>query len=401
MSDSREKIGASRAYWTHKVDAFPSAVAVTRMAQLIDFDDRLYETARVVYRFMVSWYHTDHGDALLSQRHVAKVMKQRAPDVAAVPSRNAVQRAIMALIETGWVVRSFQGRGRGKGASRYVPVLNVLELAVQGKFPEPAHANGPVSSGAQLAHANGPVVAHANGPVGPEPAHANGPKTLLPDPATDRVTERETMHDCAAPSAPPAPALTAGPAETAQGGFDELYVTYGVRHKKADARAAYDKLAPDAEMHRRMVVAAHAWRKAAGDIRRMHLCKWIEGEHYDEDAPTAYLPKQRRPATAAAPSAKPRAADRTVIIVASSVVRDGFDSRLVAQIEADGSPAGELVIDLESADAETQAAGQRRLAELTRALDLLTVDDSKDLHGRPFLLKADGTYAPVPMQEAA
>ena len=187
------KVGEDRRYWTHKVKPFPEPVAQFRMAQLIDFDDRLYETARVVYRFLVGWYHHDHGDALLSQRHVAKVMKQRAPDGASVPSRNAVQRAILALLETGWVVRTAKGRGRKKTASRYIPVINVLELAEQGKFPELAHAIGPDEDDAELAHANGPVsseLAHDNGPVDAKLAHAIGPKTLLPDPTTlGRVDE--------------------------------------------------------------------------------------------------------------------------------------------------------------------------------------------------------------------
>src|SRR5688572_25826624 len=132
MTALQPNVGESPLFWTHKVDAFPSPVAQFRMAQLIDFDDRLYETARIVYRFLVGWYHDEHGDALLSQRHVAKVMKQRAPEGSVVPSRNAVQRAIIALMDTGWVVRTFQGRGKGKGASRYVPVINALELAAQG-----------------------------------------------------------------------------------------------------------------------------------------------------------------------------------------------------------------------------------------------------------------------------
>src|SRR5690606_39465258 len=66
------------------------------------------------------------------------------PEGAVVLSRSAVNRAILALMETGWVVRTFKGRGKGKGASRYVPVLNVLELAAHGKFPEPSHSIGTV-----------------------------------------------------------------------------------------------------------------------------------------------------------------------------------------------------------------------------------------------------------------
>lgn len=272
-----ETIGESQKYWTHGVETFPSPVAQFRMAQLIDMDDRLYETARVVYRFMVGWYHEGYGDALLSQRHVAKVMKQRAPAGGVVPSRNAVQRAIIALMDTGWVVRSFQGRGKGKGASRYVPVMNVLELAAQGKFPEPAHFTGPV----EPAHANGPVVAHANGPVEGEPAHFTGPKTLLPDSAGEPKTGKEDMD-----FAPPASALTGVAA--AKEGYDELFDAYGVRKEFAAGKVEYEKLAPSPDLHAEIVLAAKAWRAAAGDIERMHLARWLREQRFREE------PKERK-----------------------------------------------------------------------------------------------------------
>ncbi len=262
-----EKIGESRSYWTHKVDNFPSPVAQFRMSQLIDLDDRLYETARVVYRFMVGWYHDGHGDALLSQRHVAKVMKQRAPDGAVVPSRNAVQRAILALMDAGWVVRSFQGRGKGRGASRYVPVMNVLELAAQGKFPQPAHSNGPV----ELAHSIGPLVARANGPVDVEPAHSNGPKTLLPDPSTDAVTGNGNVSALA--DAPGGAAM--------QEDFERLWKAYGKYGSKEASRKAFNAISDPNIAH--MIERASAWATSAKPgQRRMSLEKWLIQERYDE-----------------------------------------------------------------------------------------------------------------------
>lgn len=231
------------------------------------------------------------------------------------------------------------------------------------------------------------------------------------------VYETGILIDRLEPASPSAPAAagaeaprtpgSAGEEESeTKGGFEELWVAYGYRRGRAEARKAYEAVAPDSELHASMVAAAVEWRETwaaqgKADAPRFSLAKWIEREEYECAPPTAYQPKARRPKPASQPSARPRAADRAVVIVASDVVRDGADSRLVAQLEADGSPVGELVIDLETDNAETQAAGQRRFAELTRAMDLLTVDDSKDLHGRPFILKADGSFAPVQMQEAA
>jgi hypothetical protein len=269
MKDAEQlKIGESPAYWTHAIGEPNGPVSQFRMSQLIDFDDRLYETARVVYRFMVGWYHNGYGDALLSQRHVAKVMKQRAPTGALVPSRNAVQRAILALMETGWVVRSFQGRGKGKGASRYVPVLNVLELASQGKFPEPAHANGPV----EPAHANGPLVAHATGPIAPEPAHVGGPKTRLQDTVTK--TRVPVVNDSSAP-------VAGGPLAAApDDGFEHLAAAYDKRGDNlAKARRAFNDIAPDAAELERMVAAAASWKRT-GTGKRMSLDRWLREKRW-------------------------------------------------------------------------------------------------------------------------
>jgi hypothetical protein len=335
------KIGESRAYWTHKVDRFPSPVAQLRMSQLIDLDDRLYETAKIVYRFLVGWYHDEHGDALMSQRHVAKVMKQRAPEGAAVPSRNAVQRAIIALMETGWVVRTFQGRGKGKGASRYVPVINVLELAAQGKFPEPARTIGPV----EPAHHNGPLVAHATGPVDAEPAHATGPKTLLPDPSTDGATGRE--NDCAAPLAPLSAGLSAADADPAQDAkldpFAELWRAYGYKRSKTEARRAYTNLAPDADLHAAMVESATAWRETWAaqnkpDAPRYTLAKWIEREEYECSPPTAYRPKERKAKQAAANSNQPQAGSFGPPLRILKVKETGspFEQRYAVTIRVDG-----------------------------------------------------------------
>jgi len=247
-----ENPGSTVAYWTHRVDAFPGPVAQFRMAQLIDFDTRLYETARVVYRFLVGWYHDDFGDALLSQRHVAKVMKQRAPEGSEVPTRSAVQRAIIALMETGWVARTSKGRGKGKGASRYVPVINVLDLASQGIFPRPAHDIGPV-----------------------EPAHANGPKTRLPEPVTR--TRLQVVDNVSAPVA--GEPLAAAPAD----GFERLRAAYDYSDEKpANARRVFRDIAPDANEVEHMIASAASWKRTANG-KRMSLERWLREKRWLKD----------------------------------------------------------------------------------------------------------------------
>ncbi|MBO6725558.1 MAG: hypothetical protein JJ911_07860 [Rhizobiaceae bacterium] len=263
-----EKIGETPAYWTNNVKPFPNPVAQFRMAQLIDFDARLYENARIVYRFLCAWYHDGHGDALLSQRHVAKVMKQRAPEGAATLSNRTVGRAIIALMEAGWVARTFKGRGKGRGASRYVPVVNVLELAAQGKFPEPGQYGGPVEPG----HSNGPPVGHANGPVTPEQGHPNGPKTHLPDPRTDaRTGKGKVSADGGAAASAPA----------ATSGFERIWKAYGKRGNKTKSREAFGAIVEPDVKH--LAERAASWAASAKPGQnRMPLEKWLAEEKYDE-----------------------------------------------------------------------------------------------------------------------
>ena len=128
------KVSESPSYWTNGVGDVTGPVAVSRMSQLIDYDDRLNEEARVSYRFLCNWYHKDYGDALLSMRHVARVMKSRAPVGGRCLSRSAVQRGISLLLDTGWVVRTFKGRGKDRQASRYISRIQCAGLGRSGEI---------------------------------------------------------------------------------------------------------------------------------------------------------------------------------------------------------------------------------------------------------------------------
>ncbi|RVC45098.1 MAG: hypothetical protein E5V60_20870 [Mesorhizobium sp.] len=238
------------------------------MAQLIDLDERLYENARIVYRFLVGWYHEGHGDALLSMRHVSKVMKQRAPEGANVLSHSVVQRAVIALMETGWVVRTHKGRGKGKGASRFVPVLNVLDLAAQGKFPEPSHSSGAV----ELSHSGGTEVSRAIGTVEAEPSHSSGTKTLLQDTVTK--TRVPVVIDSSSP-------VAGGPLAAAPGdGFERLFSAYGKPDdNRGKARQAFNEIKPNVAELGRMILVAESWKRTASG-KRMSLERWLKEKRW-------------------------------------------------------------------------------------------------------------------------
>lgn len=415
---SRGGESLTRAYWTYKIESMTGPVAQFRMAQLVDYDRRLTDPARTVYRFMIGWYmHAKHGDALASVRHIVKTMRGRAPDGARHLSRSAVQRAIVLLIECGWLVRTHTGKGRG--GSRYVPVLNVLELAAQGTLPVSVPDYRDATEISLVSHSTGPVVSHSTGTLSDVVSHSTGTKTLLLDPSTDGATEREI--DTRPPTAPllgdglaATPArgsaveeLTHGQAEHTQAEptFEALWRAYDLAKGKKEARAAWKTL--PAEVDRAaMIETATAWQaswaaQGKPDAPRKHLATWLREERYDEDAPTGYQPKEKRakPAKPTAPgkasSAKGNPVRTTARVTSADVVTTGGTTEL--RITATDGVGFELdrILVLEDDHAETQFEGQRQFAKLVRAAGLEQIGDSSELLGRTIIITEDGFAAPT------
>jgi hypothetical protein len=269
------KISETPAYWVHEVENYPSPVAQFRMAQLVDYDLRLTDPARTVYRFMIGWYMRDIGDALASVRHIVRVMRGRAPEGARHLSRSAVQRAVTLLIETGWLVRVFTGKGRA--GSRYVPVVNVLELAAQGTLPMaeidsvPPHRDTNAASVAS--HSTGTHVSHSTGTLSDLASRPTGTKTLLHD--TGTKTRVHVVIDNN--SAPVAAGLSAAAPDA---GFERLVAAYDKPGDNlAKARAVFDDIDPDARELERMVRAAESWKRTATG-KRMSLERWLREKRW-------------------------------------------------------------------------------------------------------------------------
>lgn len=378
------------AYWAHKIKAYPDPVAVTRLAQLIDFDDRLYEAARITYRFLINWYHRDHGDALLSMRHVSKVMKGRTPQSAAVLSHSAVRRAIIALMETGWVVRTVKGRGKGKTASRYVPTLNVLDMAALGKFPELLRCNETVAGEPELVHINGavgPKLLHHTEAVEPQLVRANGTKTHLLDPRTldSQGSSKGTVS--AAPTAPPAAALEGAAAGSA--GFQQIWQAYGKLGNKAAAKEAFAAVAnPDVD---HIVSRAAAWAASARPgQKRMPLEKWLAAEKYDEadrkvdpkpmaandNVASKKVKEEEVKPSRSIPEPPRRIATRTDTIASVALEHRNGDAEIVVRL----SGGHHRRFAIESASEKAQRAGQVELGQLGDIRGA-SIEDVSDLVG--------------------
>lgn len=239
-----------------------------------------------------------------------------------------------------------------------------------------------------------------------------GSMDATPSYLQDRPTRAESQIDREEPAPPTAPlsdGLTA-PGAGGAGGFEELWKAYGHRQRKADARAAYEKTAPDKERHGRMVDAARAWylawaAQARADAPRFTLAKWIEREEYECEPPKAYQQKERNPKPAKAdPKAEPIADNDNepgapvldvgpfspigtydVTIVGSRVRVDINGEKVTLLLKVAGGHA--VTHDMEHTfyaqhtDPKIQEKGQRFLHTLADCLGISHLDDTEQLEG--------------------
>ncbi len=243
------------------------------------------------------------------------------------------------------------------------------------------------------------------------------PPSYLPDRPT-RAGSQIDRDDCAAPLAPPAVGLAATTAGSAQGGFEELRLSYypdGKSRNIADERRAYSSLEPDANLHAEMVEAARAWYAAwsaqADTSRpRFSLSRWIREEHYRNAPPTGFKPKERKAGqkvkSKESASRDPFTERRELLtVVGSNVVVDSGELTLYLDVVDEAGQLRDIAIDLECKDAQAQERGQKEYRKLLEAVGLHDIDDSSELHGARFtrVLRSkfgDYEYEPAPANDS-
>ncbi len=239
----------------------------------------------------------------------------------------------------------------------------------------------------------------------------------------DRPTRAGSQIDREEPAPPTAPlsdGLTATGAGGA-GGFEELWKAYGHPQRKADAREAYEKAAPDSDLHGKMVEAAHAWHSAwaaqgKADAPRFSLAKWIEREEYDCHPPTAFPQKERKPKPAKAAKAEPQPDNDNergapvldvgpfspigtfdVTIVGAKLIPDNNGEKVIIQLKlSDGYGAMhdmEHVLYGQHSDSKIQARGQAFLRTLAECLGIECLTDTGQLEGRRVSCTVDQRFA--------
>jgi len=381
-----------------------SLEAKFKLMTLLPFDKRAKRKHLLVYGFVLDWFHSKYGDALASSRHVLAELKSRDPFGHGLYMGD-VHSALTELVSWGYLS---QEKGAGRRASRYVPVWS--------KFDSVRNSMNTTYEEASVRET--PNMSVRETPNTKADSVHNSPNE---DPSTPtRSQDQGTGVDgleCAPASPPPAAAPLGGAtAERAQG-FEELWRAYGHKQKKAEAKAAYAKLAPEGDLHARMVTAAANWfeRWAAQgkkEAPRFSLAKWIDREEYDCEPPTAYKRKERqarteepRPASPAndnpkpMASAIPRASRRMVNDVGPFSPFGDFDAEIVgSRVERVGATTERVVLQLnwsghEGFDAEhtfyyqhpmpsIQERGQAFVQRLAECTGIGHLSDTEQLHGR-------------------
>ncbi|RRD21602.1 helix-turn-helix domain-containing protein [Brucellaceae bacterium VT-16-1752] len=254
-------------------------VASWRQQQLVRLALRHSETTKAdcaVLAEIVQRYHGEYGNGWASYEMLIEE---------AGVTRATVKRARRKLERLGFITVLVTGR---KGRSTvYLPNFDLV--------PEKGIKPDPISKGVK----DEPVKDSLGIKLDPE-NDLLGVKDDPPSYLQLPVYKTGILESNIDPAAPPMAGLPAASASAhGEGKFDQLYKAYGHRRGRADARKAYEALAPTDEAHADMLAAAAAWREAWArqgnpDAPRFTLAKWLERECYHEDPPTGFATTQRR-----------------------------------------------------------------------------------------------------------
>lgn len=378
--------------WTAKPE---SLEAKFKLMCRLPYDPRVRRRHVLVFGFIIDWYHSKYGDALASVRHVHRMVQERDPAGKGLYI-GEIHGALADLVSWGYLS---QDKGKGRRASRYIPMWTVLEPSVQ----ESPNATDNVRS----------VLESPNTSVlnSPNATGCSVLKSLNEDPSTmtrslDPGTWMDEL-DCAAPTAPLSAGLTPADAEAAQEEsdtvpndpakwFDHLYGVYGVRKGKAAARRAFDKIAPDRPAFIAMVAAAREWRSAAGGIDRKWLATWLTDECFDEEpsGPRTDRPAKAKPTSPAKPrkpaSPFPFGETRLTITHAHEVKGETFERVVLTLTDNDGKEIEHSVFNQHHRE-ETQIAGQKELDQIVPAAGFYfgPPDNVEELIGRTVVAVVD------------
>jgi hypothetical protein len=285
---------------------------------------------------VIDRYFAKHGNARASLRYLEQ---------ATGAERNKIIPSLRRLTENGVISVVRQGIGTR-------PTEYALNFDFGAKPPSGA-LEGTTTSGALEGTTGGAVEGTANAPSGA----LEGTESYLRCRSTDRhtVSRTEDTHAAATPppvAGEPAPAASArDPKKETPSPFDALWDAYGVRTKRADAKATYEKLGPAPELHERMVAAAGEWHRnyeanATVAKYRKRLHTWIGGEGWLEDPPAAYEDAK----AAAIAKAKERGPRKAKASPSDAGEAEAGPPEVAVNRVPKGTPTGRHVVEIVNSD---------------------------------------------------
>jgi hypothetical protein len=331
---------------------------------------------------VIERYRSDHGNSRASLRYLAQATgAQTEKEMDA--RRNKIISSVRRLATHGVISVARAGGG-----------TRPTEYALNFGF------GTEISSGAQEVTSNqdssGALQVTATGAQQVTSSLSSGAlqvtESLLQEPVTRPVTERETPAgalDGLTPAAAPA-----GDKSEPRAGFDELWAAWGRKEKRADARHAYAKLAPDPELHSTLTAAATAWTAAYAAIDRekkfqKHLHTWLNDQCWEEDLPTAYETRTTK-RTARAAKAQGNTDDdsgdaptgRQTVEIVGSDAGDGFVSfsHRVRGGKHDGREFTHRIKLSDSTGGDLE--GMETFRQLREATGIISPNDTGEFHGK-------------------
>jgi hypothetical protein len=395
-----------------------SLEAKMKLLALLPYDARARRRHCLVFGFVVDWYHSKFGDALASVRHVVDKMEERRLLLPNGKGLGLTQThsALVELVAWNFLTET---KGKGRWANRYVP-----NWALVCTLP----ASNDISVPSCPDAISVPPVPNNGVPPVPNAKAISVPTSGNKDPLTGPGQRTGPLLNGntdapAAPTAPPSPDANApagADAARVPDAFAEFWSVYPKKLKKAKARLAYEKLAPDTGLHTLIVekareLAAHHHEHETPAKWIREPANWLAGEGWDEDIPPVYEdPKaaaisKRRANKRGQPANDntefiPRTDWQRVEIIASEVVNLPKGSALVATVQMDSGETVAETIILEDAKQDVQEAGQKQFAHLRIATGLSDINASEELHFIPFERRVYGgkpEYRPIAEQAAA
>nr|WP_055048888.1 hypothetical protein [Devosia sp. A16] len=211
-------------------------------------------------------------------------------------------------------------------------------------------------------------------------------------------TGAQTLSESPLESPTSAPPRAPGGAEVDAVGFERVWEAYGVRTKRAQAKATFAGLSDVTKILDEIVAAATRWHEhyeAQGTPARYRkqLHTWLKRECYLEDPPSWQVPASAKPARPEpTPSPEAEAAPQHCRIV-SATVSDGDEGSVLSltlQPVTGGAPIVRYMRHQTWEAAEVDA--------LLSATGLKAGDDSDKLEGREVLV-AGRWYLPAPAND--